>query len=300
MSGSSYLAPGEYAAFGAPGATVNTVVQASTLIDMHIDRPEGLVWTPGADGAPAFMAALPPKLTIALVGAIAPGANVIAQLTGQPGMVEVGDVLIADAAITLRAEALVVTSVAWPSVTFRNVARVHDAGAQIDIGRVISEKRFMPKNRPVTRVMHGPVMRLMSIAGRYSFGRRGDFSMPGDDISLLSSIQQFGGMPVWEAVDPLTANCELDTGEVWVPSGIMNAHYNEVRVHYLAGFQASALPNAIKQACALLVNALAMVPDLSGVKSYKAGNTAIAKFANSMIDDDVKDLLRPFEVKAFA
>lgn len=300
MSGSIYLAEGEYASFGAPNASADTVKQASALIDMHINRPEGLVWAPGADGAPAYMTALAPKLTVALQGAIAPGANVAASLTGQPGMIEVGDVLIADGANNGRCEALTVTSITWPQVTFRSVGFAHDAGATLDLGRVITEKRFMPKNRPVTQVGHPPIMRLMSLAGRYAYGRRGDGYIAGDDFSLLTSVQQFGNTPLWEAIDPAGANYEPNTGEVWVPAGFVGAHYTEVRAAYVSGFPAAGLPNGVKLACAMLVNALASVPDLGGVKSYKSGNTAIMKFANTIIDDDVKSMLKDFTVSAFA
>lgn len=296
---SVYLAPGDYAHFGAPGATADAVLQASALIDTHIQRPEGLVWAPGADGAPAYMAATAPQITIALAAAISPGSNVAATLTGQAGMIEVGDVLLADAAASNKIEALTVTSMAWPLVTFRRVGYAHDAGATLDLGRVITEKRFMPKGRPVTQVSRSPI-RLLSLAGRYTFGRRGDHAMAGDDYNLLASLQQFGGVPVWEAIDPLAANFQTDTREVWVPAGIMSANYSEVRVHYLAGFSAAALPAGVKRACAMLVNALASVPDLGGVKSYKAGNTAITRFANTMIDSDLKDLLKPHVAAAFA
>jgi len=296
---SEYLTSGEYGTYGVPSATAEQVQQASTLIDGYLQRPEGLVWSPDANGQPAWMTALDPSFTLNAPGAIAAGANVSVPVTGPVGSVQVGDVLIVDKATQGSEEACVVAETAADSVTLETVQFAHNAGVDLDAGLVILEERAMPKARPKTRVSRWPAVRLLGGQGRYAYARRGQvpqFNM--EDFNLLSTMTTYGGPPTWERFSVQTAELTMN-GEVWVPAGILLAYYTHVRLQYVAGFQASTLPPEIKQACAKIVTHAQQYGLGDGVRSYKAGDTAIQRFAASAMDADTKALLSKYQARTF-
>jgi hypothetical protein len=300
---SSYLQISEYPAWGLPSSTTaGQVQQASTMIDVFLRRPEGLVWTPDADGMPAFMAAAEPSATCTLQDDIAAGQNVAATLSGPVGMIQPGDVLIVDRDLEGgKPEALVLGSVLNQAVTFRSVAYPHASGAVLEAGMTITEQKFLPKNRPITMLSRYPVANIVSGSGRYGYSRRGESATSNmEDFNLLAALSHFGGPPAWEVFDPRTTDVDPLTGQCWIPAGIMLAYYTEVKVRYVAGYQASAIPFPIKQACAMLVQAMEDAPALGAVKRYQAGGTAIERFADTMISGDVKRALLPYQAKAMA
>ena len=80
---SSYLTSADYPNYGLPASTTAAqVTTASTLIDLYLKRPEGLVWLPDGSGAPGWMAALSPTQSFTATGPIAPGNNVPVTLSG--------------------------------------------------------------------------------------------------------------------------------------------------------------------------------------------------------------------------
>lgn len=310
---SSYLQQSDYALYGVPGSTTpGQVTTASTLIDMYLKRPEGLVWSPDGSGAPGWMSALSPSQTYQCAGPIAPGQNVTVELTGGVSSIQVGDVLILDRGSSGIAEPVAVVSfgnglqsiagVTPPvQVTLQNVVFDHPGPCTLDAGMVIKQHKFMPDGRPVTNLAFTPVARLLAGQGRYGYGRRGASSRyQVDEFNLLASLSHFGGPPVWEFFPMINTGVDFETGQIWVPAGVMLAYYSEVNIWYVAGYPASGLPSAIKAACANIIAAQASVPQLGQVKSYKAGDTAVENFAASRIDDDTKALLAPYLAKAWA
>lgn len=298
MPPSSYLSSGDYSTYGVPSATAAQVTQASVLIDAHLKRPEGLVWSPDSAGNPAYMSAASPDLSFVLGTAVSPGKNVVATVTGPIATLNVGEVLIADRANPAAVEPLTIISNVNGQVTFATAINAHAPSATLEAGLVISEQRYMPKGRPVIMIGRTPVMRIISGIGRYAYPRRGDaMGSNTDDFNLLATFTQFGGPPQWEVFDT-TQNTGVDarTGQVWVPAGIMLAYYTEVKLRYVAGFQSSAIPSAIKLACAKLVRALGNDPGLGPAKSYRAGDTAVQMFADTMISGDMVDALRPYRI----
>ncbi len=307
---SLYIQSEDYATYGlANTTTAAQVTQASTTIDSYLKRPEGLIWTPDELGNPCFMAAANPSLTLTSPFSIIPGLNVTVLVTGPMAMMQPGDVLILDRANPTAVEAVVINSTtpAGPGVSaslgFQSVVNTHGPGALLDAGMVIQDQRALPDGRPLTQLSRTPVARLVSGAGRYSFGRR---SSPAnayvDDYNLLSSVAQFaglGGPPIWEGFNTSLTDVNPATGEVWIPSGMLATYYTEVKLRYLAGFSAASLPSDIKLATAQLVQAIADAPNLGAVKSYKAGDTAITRFADTMISGDTKRLLEPYRASMF-
>jgi len=297
---SSYLTTGDYATYGLPSTTTAAqVAAASTLIDMYLKRPEGLVWVPDGTGAPGWMAALSPTQTFGS-SAIAAGKNVTVPLTGGVASLLVGDVLILDRGSDQIAEPVAVVSITGQNVMLQEVVFDHPGPCTLDKGMTIKQHKFMPDGRPVTNLAFTPVARLLAGQGRYGYGRRGASSRyQVDEFNLLASLSHFGGPPVWEFFPIINTGVDFETGMVWVPAGVMLAYYSEINLWYVAGFPASGLPSSIKAACANLIMAQSAIPQIGATKSYRAGDTAIERFASTVIDDDTKALLAPFRAKLF-
>lgn len=298
---SSYLTSGDYATYGLPAATTAAqVTTASTLVDLYLKRPEGLVWLPDGTGAPGWMAALSPTQTFTSAGAITAGNNVTVPLVGGVSSLLVGDVLILDRANSAIAEPVAVVSITGQNVMFQSVVFNHPGPCTFDKGMTIKQHKFMPDGRPVTNLAFTPVARLLAGQGRYGYGRRGASSRyQVDEFNLLASLSHFGGPPVWEFFPMINTGVDFETGMVWVPAGVMLAYYSEINLWYVAGYPASGLPPAIKAACSNIIQAQAAVPQLGATKTYKAGDTALERFAATMIDADTQALLAPYRAKLF-
>lgn len=306
---SVYLQSADYTAYGVPNATPAQVQQASAQIDAYLARREGLIWAPDGNGNPCYMAGMNPSLTLTLASAIAPGQNVVVNVTGPTGMLKVGSVLIADVATAAITEALVVQAVVGQQVTFANVLFAHAQGAALAAGLTIVEQRTMPEDRPITMVAQTPVMAILSGVGRYGYMRRGMDAVGSiDTYNLLAVMSKFGGPPAWEVWTPQANSCEPETGTVWVPAGVLLAYYTEVRMHYVAGWTYATLPAQVKQACANIANNIAAVAGMPGtMQRLQAGDTAMLRFANQagilnsfVMDDDTKALLAPYRARLLA
>lgn len=300
---SQYLQSVDFATYGVPNATAAQVTQASTLIDAFLQRPDGLLWAPDANGVPAYMAAKNADVSFALSAAIAPGNDVPVSLPMPAAQLDVqaGDVVLLDRASTTACEAVVIDGIVGNTVRLRNVQFAHAEGATLEFGMVITQQCYVPTQRPVVRLQNTPVFRVIGGAGRFGYGRRGDAGASlMDDYNLLASLTQFGGPPLWEVFDPTVGSLDRGTGQFWLPSSVYLAYYSEVRVHYVAGYSYASLPGAVKSACASLITAASNSSLFAGgVKTYRAGDTEIERFANTVFDDDTKRSLSPLRPMEF-
>ena len=298
---SLYLQPADYAGYGVADATAALVQQASSVINGHLKRPEGLVWGADAGGAPAYMAGLNPSMALAATAAAAPGTSVSVPYAGPPlGRDAVGEVAVLDRANAATCEAAVIAEVAAGTLTLQSLNYAHASGASIELGMAILEERALPKERPMTRLARAPVVRLLSGLGRYGYGRR-DSQAAGEPIAfgLLELVAGFGGAPAWLPFDVSQAEVSVATGEVWIPAGMLLAYYAEVRLRYLAGWSAAALPQVVKQACANLVRAIIDQGLAANLASYSAGDTRLTRFADTLLDADTKAMLAPYRARLF-
>ncbi len=300
---SVYLTGADLETYGVPGVTPAQILQASALVDAYLKRPEGIAFSTDYLGQPCYMAGLQPQQIFTLSSPVSPGVNVPATITG--GMIGndlIGEVLIADRATTANTEALVVTGIGTPGsgqVTIGNVTKAHASGVLLETGLTLVEERPMPSKRNVTRVSKFPLVRVISGIGRYAYGRRSD-QVAGlyNDTNLLAALQTFGGPPAWVPFDISQVSISATTGEVWVPAGLMLAYYSDVRLGFVAGFSSANLPPAIKSAVAAICTALATYPEMSGnMKKLQAGDTAMERFANTMIDADIKQMIDQYRAK---
>lgn len=272
---------------------------ASTIVDAHLKRPEGLVYTADNNGNPCAMRAATPSFTYTLGGAIAAGTNVVATVTPptvRPDMV--GEVLVIDFTAPNIVEACTVVSTSGNNqVTLGTVQFAHAIGAKADVGRVVSEDRNPPAKRSIVRVAKWPIVSVLSLLGRYAYGRRSD-QVGGlyQEMNLLASVQAFGGPPQWSPISIAQASWSDSTGEIWVPSGMLMAYYSDVRVKYVTGFPTP--PDPVVRATAKIANDLNSTAGIAGqIKTISAGDTRIEKFSASTIDDSVRDMLEPFRAR---
>jgi len=306
---SAYLSAADLNTYGVPNATNPQILQASALIDAYLKRPEGLVWLPDYAGNPCYMAGLSSHLPIKTTAPISPGTNVVVPIGGggqlgnfgTQGDVVILDRLSATQGQTGVAEACVIVSTTNSSITLATVANAHTTGALMEFGLCIREQKMMPARRSLTRLSRWPICRIISGQGSYRYGRRSDQTMGlFSDQTVMSLLQTFGGPPEWTAWDVTQADFNSITNEIWIPSGIFLAYYSDVRVYYVAGWPQNSLPPIIKQVCASIISANINTASLTGgIKMAKAGDTALTRFENTVLDADMREQLELFKVRLF-
>jgi hypothetical protein len=273
---------------------------ASDIVDSYLKRPEGIVYVKDNNGAPCAMKSLTPSASYTLTGAIAPGSNVVATVTPaniRPDMV--GEVLVLDYGTPNIVEACVVVSTTGNNqVTFGAVQFNHASAAKADVGRVITEDRNCPSKRSIIRVAKYPIVSILSMLGRYGYGRRTDqTSGLYQDMNLLASVQAFGGPPQWVQIAVAQSSWSDQTGEIWVPAGMLLAYYSDVRVRYVAGFPEAPAP-VVRATAQIASSILAQVGMPGNIKVLSAGDSKLERFSASTIDADVKSLLDPYRARS--
>src|SRR4051812_41593749 len=125
-STSPYIREVEYADYGITDASAAQVDAAARTINGHLQRPEGLVWSPDANGQPAWMAWKSPTLSLALPAILLPGSNLQVTFPGaQFGTQTIGEVVVLDRAASNLAEACVVTGASGNTLTLQSVQFSH-------------------------------------------------------------------------------------------------------------------------------------------------------------------------------
>ncbi|GGH14804.1 hypothetical protein GCM10007036_14360 [Alsobacter metallidurans] len=298
---SSYLLSADYSTFGVPNATAAQVQQASAIVDAAIGRPEGLAWAAGADGSPCYMAGLDPTGSLALPASIAPGANVAVAAPAyicRPDML--GQVVVLDRADITKTEAAVISAVGAASITLDKVTYAHAQGSFAEWGLVITEERPLPAKRTIGRIMRTPVVRVISALGRYGQLRRSQSVGMAQGFNLLAISQTFGGPPPWTLMDCSQISASPTTGELWLPQGIYGVSWSEFKANFVCGYNQTTLPSQLRTACAKIVAQLQTFPEISGnVRLYKAGDTEVQRFTDSVLDAETKAYLDPFRLRAF-
>lgn len=271
--------------------------QASAIIDSYLKRPEGILYTKDADGFPCHMNGSTPTFTYKLTGGAAPGANVTVAVSPPNAHQDmVGEVLVLDRTSNSLREAVVVSAVPDNAhLTFKVVKYAHAVDATGDLGVVIAEERPVPLKRSIVRYSRFPCVSILSLMGRYGYGRRSD-QVGGlyQEMNLLSAVQTFGGPPQWIPIDTAQCSWSDPSGDIWVPAGMLLAYYSDVRMRYVAGY--STVPDEIVRATAAVATSLMSTANLggNGIKSISAGDTRIQRFGATNLDDDSKKLLAPF------
>ena len=143
-----------------------------------------------------------------------------------------------------------------------------------------------------TRLSYGPLGSLVSVRVRYTQGRRGEFAD-------LNSHQEFGlqiatafGLPgTWSTLDVNTIDIYESARELTFPANFLGLGYNEAEIIYTAGFV--TVPYQIKVACAQIVRNAQTTPGLN-VKTSRMDTLQLQYFSDSLIDDGVRLMLKPY------
>lgn len=298
----SYIALVNAGDYGLTGITQADLDAATALVNAYLKRPEGVVWTPDAAGAPCFMAGMTPMQVLTLSASVSPGLNVTIPAPAWACRADLlGEVFVVDRGVSGKTEALVVNGFTASTIMFERVAYAHDAGALLEAGLVLLEERELPAKRSIMRIPRTPCARLLSGRGRYAYGRRTD-QIQGvfQDLNLLSSLHAMGGPPQWIGIDVTQASVSNTTGEVWIPAGIYGAAFTEVRLRYVSGWSQANTPTPILAATASAAAGILGAPEIAGsIKSYQAGGTKIEKFADTLLDASTRATLEPFVALRF-
>ncbi len=138
------------------------------------------------------------------------------------------------------------------------------------------------------QLSYGPVMQVTAAQARYApqFDRQHDM--------LFAYALVFGLPGQWVALDVSTLHVDAASGELQMPANLLGLRYSEVEVTYTAGLL--TVPDAVKVACAQIVKNAQATPGLN-VKSSKLDTLQTQYFSDSLLDSQVRALLRPFVVE---
>jgi hypothetical protein len=298
-----YIVRDEYDIYGITDATDAQINAASRIVNTYLARPEGLLCSPGADGQPAYMTNLTPTQSLTVPSQIDPGSNVVVTVPNYRfGLQHIGEVAILSRTTSDITEACVITAVSEDTATLDTVKFTHPAQSVMDLGLTILQELPVPSGRSTVRLARNPVARLISGYGRYATGRRSQqFAGADFNSNLLFAVGAFGGPPAWVPFPIDQTDINLQTGEVWIPAGLLLSYFSDVRLRYVAGWTEKNLPGDIKQAVANIVRAAIDSPFFGGnVKTMKAGDATLERFSASSIDKDTQALLQPYKTLLMA
>lgn len=143
------------------------------------------------------------------------------------------------------------------------------------------------------RLSYGPVISVDSVKARYARPSR----MLDEQPFAMEFAEVFGLPGTWATVDPTTLEINVPLGEFRFPCNVMGLRYAEAEVTYTAGL--ATVPDAVKVACAQIVKNAQATPGLN-VKSSKLDTLQSQYFSDSLLDTQVKALLRPYVAERMA
>jgi hypothetical protein len=153
-----------------------------------------------------------------------------------------------------------------------------------------TERMRIPMRAQTVRVSYGPLISVNAVRAQYSRPGNGD-DFYGDFAYQTGFAVAFALPGQWVDVDPTTLYVSLPTGEFRFPWNVMGMRYTEAEVTYTGGL--TTVPTAVQVACAQIVRNAQATPGLN-VKSSKMDTLQTQYFSDSLIDSQVKALLRPY------
>lgn len=287
--------------YGIPLAENVEIYRASSLIDHYLRRPKGCVWLGDSIGRPLYMKGANPSISYSTTALISPGSVVEVPVPNYVSLDDsiIGDVLILDRFIPNIAEAVIVKSARTGYLTFTSVLNTHDGISipiTMDRGLLIEEERGIPGGRAVAKLSEWPVVAVLSAVGRYGYPRRSEQMLGyyAEQSLLLNVAAGVGGPPTWNTFSIANTSLNQATGDIWIPAGIYGAYYTDIKARYIGGWQQENVPEDIKIAAATLVTSLGAAPMGAMIRRFNTGKVQIERFADTVIDNDTKSLLRPY------
>jgi hypothetical protein len=140
--------------------------------------------------------------------------------------------------------------------------------------------------RPLA-AMVGADSALVGVRVRYGRPRRGEEV----DLFRQQVMTAFGLPGSWSSLDVASVDVNETAGELTFPQNFLGLNYNEVEVTYTSGL--AVIPAAVKVACAQIVKNAQATPAMN-VKSSRMDTMQMEYFSGSLIDPQVRSLLKPY------
>ena len=156
-----------------------------------------------------------------------------------------------------------------------------------------TERKRLLRGSQCVRLSYGPLVSVDSMRARYAVARRDGFA--GDFASEVASV--FGLPGAWVDVDVATLDVNLALGELSLAESALAPRYSEAEVTYTAGL--ASVPDAVKVACAQIVRNAQATPALN-VKTNKMSGLQMDYFSDSLLDEQVRALVRPHVAERMA
>ena len=128
---------------------------------------------------------------------------------------------------------------------------------------------------------------LVSVQGRYARPRRGETA----NEPLFEMAWAFSLPGQWIAIDPATVDYDPATGELTFPMNLFGMRFTEISVTYTAGL--NVIGDDVKSACAQIVRNAQSTPALNASRT-RIDTMQMQYFSSSLLDDTVKQWLRPY------
>ena len=153
-----------------------------------------------------------------------------------------------------------------------------------------TERVRLTAGAQTARLSYGPLLpgALTAVRVRFGQARRGEYEEQSFGLQVAAA---FGLPGTWTTVDVSTVDLYAEGREVGFAANMLGLPYNEAEVTYTAGFV--TVPDRVKVACAQVVKNAQATPALN-VSRSKIDTMQMAYFAPTLIDDDVRALLKPF------
>lgn len=144
------------------------------------------------------------------------------------------------------------------------------------------------------RLSYGPLVSVDAVKARYARPSR---MFAEEQPFALEFAEVFGLSGTWTTIDPSMLEISVPLGEFRFPCNVMGLRYAEADVTYTAGL--ATVPDAVKVACAQIVKNAQVTPGLN-VRSSKMDTLQTQYFSDSLLDAQVKALLRPYVAERMA
>jgi hypothetical protein len=128
---------------------------------------------------------------------------------------------------------------------------------------------------------------LVEVRVRYARPRRSELADPFRE-HVASAFSLPGS---WSTLDIASVDINLAAAELTFPANILGLSYNEAEVTYTSGL--ATIPAPVKVACAQVVKNAQATPALN-VKASRIDTLQMQYFSGSLLDEQVKALLRPY------
>ncbi|HVG26125.1 MAG TPA: hypothetical protein VM865_00860 [Acidobacteriaceae bacterium] len=156
-----------------------------------------------------------------------------------------------------------------------------------------TERVRVARHTQRVRLSYGPLTSVDGVRVRYAQSSGCEL---GDGFGAEVAAA-FGVPGSWATLDPATLDVDLSLGEFRFGWNLMGLRYAEAEVTYTAGL--ATVPDAVKVACAQVVKNAQTTPGLN-VRSSKMDTLQTEYFSDSLLDSQVRALLRPYVAERLA